>query len=80
MDEAEEALRLIQIICTGNDPSDGEGTTPTEVVESVKHTLSKLLKEVSAAHVEGFEHGTKTKIYGMAWSNSHARKVVEGEV
>jgi hypothetical protein len=42
--------------------------------------LLRMKKEIGAAHVEGWEHGITTKIYGDAWSNSHARKVVEGEV
>ena len=42
LESAECALRLIEIICTGNDPSDGEGTTPDEIVESVRKVVGDL--------------------------------------
>ncbi len=35
-DEAEEALRQISVMVCGIDPSDGEGTSPEEIVEWVK--------------------------------------------
>lgn len=40
LDDAEEALRQIYMLCGNNDPSEGEGTYPSEVVASVKSFLT----------------------------------------
>jgi hypothetical protein len=45
-DEALEALREIYMLCGNPDPSDGEGTTPQEVTDSVRATLNKLIDAV----------------------------------
>lgn len=45
-DAAEEALRLIEIICTGQDPSEGEGKNPEEIVESVRGVVGVWSKEL----------------------------------
>lgn len=42
MEEAEEGLREICILCGGFDPSNGEGTSPNEIVQYVKEQLQQL--------------------------------------
>lgn len=41
LNKAEEALREIYMLCGYGDPSDGEGTSPKEVVEAVRDCLTK---------------------------------------
>lgn len=40
VEEAEEALREIYMLCGHGDPSDGEGTSPAEVVDGLIHFLA----------------------------------------
>lgn len=51
-DEAEEALRDICIASGGFDPSEGEGTSPQEVVELVDSKLTDLRTQLAAAKEE----------------------------
>src|SRR6185312_11134850 len=40
VEEAEEALREIHMLCGHGDPSDGEGTSPAEVVDGLKDFIA----------------------------------------
>ena len=44
-EEAQEALREIVMLCGDPDPSDGEGTSPAEVVDLVRCRLSQPNKD-----------------------------------
>lgn len=46
-DEAEQALRLIEILCTGQDPSEGEGMPPEEIRQSVELLKARAEKAES---------------------------------
>lgn len=46
-DAAEEALREIMILCGGGDPSDGEGTSPEEVVAVVQQSIKEFKKTIT---------------------------------
>lgn len=47
-EEAEEALREIYMLCGNGDPSDGEGTSPAEVVQGLQNFIAdgKWTKEL----------------------------------
>lgn len=45
-DSAEEALRLIEIICTGQDPSEGEGTSYDEIVAHARNQVGTWTKDL----------------------------------
>jgi hypothetical protein len=88
----DEIKRLIAEAATGTDAQEqlvnlwlrGEENQPCVILLAFKIGLDegkrRMMKEIGAAHVEGWQHGIKTPIYGNAWAESHAIKVVEGEV